>query len=578
MQVVRPPTDLDRIFRFGDFEYSVRAGELRRNGEVVRLQYQPLRVLLALLEYPGEVVTRDEIRERAWPDDSVQDFDNSLRVAVAKLRQAFGDDADNPQYIETLPRRGYRWLCPVTVHDIPPNLIEPAADREFPHGGIPRTQTLPLGERPDSISPAPTRGRILLKRVLVSLALWAIVMASIWFLRPGPPLTDQVVVPLTTYPGLENMPALSPDGSQVAFAWTGTNPQDPYSVYVKRIGEDGARRITETPSGASDANPVWTPDGSSVLFFRRAGAPNSGIYVAPSQGGQARQLLPVSLSSRRVRRARFDLSPDGKTLVYPDHVPEQKTIALFVLNLQTMKSRQLTYPPPDTEGDGDPVFSHDGQNVAYQRAIADLQQVYVVPTAGGVAQLLTDDNHVDLDGLAWTADDKQILLGSPQLRRISSTKGAQIPTVVSYVPGPVLFPSLRGNRLAYSLAWNNANIWKLDLSGPSRASGSPTKLITSTRQQAAASFSPDSSQIAFQSDRSGDWEIWKSNRDGSNAVQLTHYRGPLTGTPRWSPDGREIAFDTRSNGKSEIYAIPETPCRRGRATANGCITPRTAAG
>ena len=83
----------------------------------------------------------------------------------------------------------------------------------------------------------------------------------------------------------------------------------------------------------------------------------------------------------------------------------------------------------------------------------------------------------------------------------------------------------------------------------------PTKLITSTRQQAAASFSPDGSQIAFQSDRSGSWEIWKANRDGSNAVQLTHFHGPLTGTPRWSPDGRQIAFDSRNSGNSEIYVI-----------------------
>ena len=124
MPVVRSPSHLDRIFRFGEFEFSVRAGELRRNGEVVRLQYQPLRVLVVLLEYSGELVTREEIRERAWSNDSVQDFDNSLRVAVAKLRQAFGDDADDPRYIETLPRRGYRWLYPVTVHEIKPNVID----------------------------------------------------------------------------------------------------------------------------------------------------------------------------------------------------------------------------------------------------------------------------------------------------------------------------------------------------------------------------------------------------------------------------------------------------------------------
>ena len=84
------PSQLNRIFRFGEFDFSVRAGELRKNGEVVRLQLQPLKVLHALLDQSGEVVTRDELRERVWPDDSVQDFDNSLRVAINKLRQAFG--------------------------------------------------------------------------------------------------------------------------------------------------------------------------------------------------------------------------------------------------------------------------------------------------------------------------------------------------------------------------------------------------------------------------------------------------------------------------------------------------------
>jgi len=86
MSAVRPPTHLDRVYRFGDFEYSVRSGELRQNGKVVRLQYQPLRVLLVLLENSGEVVTGEEIRDRVWQGAAIQDFDNSLRVAVNKLR------------------------------------------------------------------------------------------------------------------------------------------------------------------------------------------------------------------------------------------------------------------------------------------------------------------------------------------------------------------------------------------------------------------------------------------------------------------------------------------------------------
>jgi len=92
LPVVVSPSQINRIYRFGDFEFSVRALELRKSGDAVRLQQQPLRVLLALLENSGEVVTRDDIRERVWPGVPVQDFDNSLRVAIDKLRQALGAD------------------------------------------------------------------------------------------------------------------------------------------------------------------------------------------------------------------------------------------------------------------------------------------------------------------------------------------------------------------------------------------------------------------------------------------------------------------------------------------------------
>src|SRR3979490_1890137 len=105
------------ILRFGVFEVDVRSGELRKQGVRIKMQEQPFHVLTVLLQRPGEVVTREELRSQNWPADTFVDFDNSLNTAINKLREALGDSADSPRFIETLPRRGYRFIAPVTGED-----------------------------------------------------------------------------------------------------------------------------------------------------------------------------------------------------------------------------------------------------------------------------------------------------------------------------------------------------------------------------------------------------------------------------------------------------------------------------
>src|SRR5881392_58514 len=102
---------------FGVFEVDLRAAELRKHGVRIKLQEQPFQILSLLLEHPGEVVTRDELREKLWPAHTFVDFDRSLNKAMTKLRAALGDSADSPRYVETIPRHGYRFLAPVTCHN-----------------------------------------------------------------------------------------------------------------------------------------------------------------------------------------------------------------------------------------------------------------------------------------------------------------------------------------------------------------------------------------------------------------------------------------------------------------------------
>ena len=113
------------VARFGTFEISFESGELRKAGVRIKVQQQPLKLLEILLEHPGEMVTRDELRTRIWPQESFGDFDQAVNVAIAKLRGALGDSAENPRYIETLPRRGYRFIAEVAIVDAPKTLPRP---------------------------------------------------------------------------------------------------------------------------------------------------------------------------------------------------------------------------------------------------------------------------------------------------------------------------------------------------------------------------------------------------------------------------------------------------------------------
>src|SRR5215813_11386466 len=103
------------VVRFGTYEVSLKSGEVRKAGIRIKVQQQPMKLLAILLERPGEVVTREELRGRVWPNESFGDFDQAVNVAVAKLRSALGDSAENPRYIETLPKRGYRFIAAVSV-------------------------------------------------------------------------------------------------------------------------------------------------------------------------------------------------------------------------------------------------------------------------------------------------------------------------------------------------------------------------------------------------------------------------------------------------------------------------------
>ena len=193
--------------------------------------------------------------------------------------------------------------------------------------------------------------------------------------------------------------------------------------------------------------------------------------------------------------------------------------------------------------------------------------------AGGTPRRITSGNKDQVEGLAWTSDGEADFSSAAfgNLRQASVGKRDNVISPrcpVHLAPSTALRCATANSRTRRRGSPPTSGVW--NWMAPKRAIGQPKLLISSTRQQAAPSISPDGSAIVFQSDRSGSWEIWKSDRDGSNPVQLTSFKGPLTGTPRWSPDGWQIAFDSRVDGSAEIYVIsPEGGRPRALTTGEG---------
>lgn len=547
-----------RSFRFSVFEADLRAGELRKNGARVKLQDQPFQILALLLENPGDLVSREELRQRLWPIDTFVDFDHSLNSAVKKLRQALNDDADTPRFVETVPRRGYRFIAPVQTGA--GNGSSVAVPAGLPPDADP-SSALAVGRSGDDRSLTYTAwhrrhwklGAAALAGFLLALGMGA------WFglFRTAKPAVSALVrlVPLTNTPIGDSEPSFSPDGNEIAFAWDGEK-HDRMDIYVKQIGTENSIQITQ--NFGSNFLPAWSPDGRYIGFVHWARNEKPGVYIVPALGGTPRKLLelpPDDVSCKPL----LSWSPDGKRLAYSYKPTAEEPCAIYALSIDTLESHRLSTPPSPSVGDYDGQFSPDGKSIAFIRDTKDVRDIYLMPSSGGDAHRLTFDDRL-LEGIAWMPDSQEVLFSSNRggagwgLWRIPVAGGTPQRAAVGADRAQMPVVSLKGHRLAYSDQYWNEDIWRIPV-GPGHHGGKPEKLIYSTLQEEGPQYSPDGRHIVFQSTRSGSFEIWRCDADGSHLVQLTSFNGPLTGTPRWSPDSRQISFDTRLTPHPNVYVI-----------------------
>jgi Tol biopolymer transport system component/DNA-binding winged helix-turn-helix (wHTH) protein len=551
---------------FGPFELDPDAGQLRKRGVALRLQPKQFVVLLMLAQRAGEVVSRQEIQQRVWGDGTFVDFDRGINFCINQIRAALGDDAERPRYIETIPRRGYRFIAN----------IEGNGKVESDVSGSSAPGTAPSRDNESDKQPTPPPAPFLTtKRVLVgSLVLLAsivtvLLVVRLWqretlFGEANRGATSVRSVPLMTFPGEFLGMALSPDASEIAFTWNGPELRK-WNIYVQRIGGDRPLQITNTQGGMI-AWVDWSPDGR-LLVFGRCGDDNHGsIYTIPALGGPEHRITDVAC---KWGGAGAVWTPDGQSLLFPDACVDGGSLGIVAFAFSTGKKRCLAAPESNSVNFYSPMGSPDGKYVAFRRVTTSrVSDLFVVPFQGGTPRRLTAEAR-RIGQYVWAPDGKSITftsdregVGGRRVWKVSINGGSIEPEndalLAKIYPNqmPLSVLSRDRRRLAYVNEHIDSNwILRVRLAGAGGRILSQDKVLQSPAVIGNPGLSADGTHIAFAWTLSGAENIWTADADGRNTLQLTSFSGEMAGAPRWSPDGKWLVFDRRPVDHAQIFMI-----------------------
>lgn len=553
----------NEICEFGSFRLDRRERLLVRDGATISLTPKAFDLLLALIERHGRLAEKEELFQTVWPETIVEESNLSSNIAL--IRKALNDGENGQKFIETVPKRGYRFVA--EVREVTRIQVEPTPSATPPVLELPPQSATPRRRFPLWLWVLPVLGLVVVGYFATDR--WRAPHES-----DAVPLTT--ITPFTTLPGREYEPTFSPDGNQIAFAWHGGG-SDNADIYVKQIGNETSVRLTTNP--APDRGPSWSPDGRWIAFTRQGGNEN-GLYLIPSLGGAERKIATLAPALLPEWPVPLSWTPDSEWLAVHDKSSPQEPYAIYLVARETGEKRRLT-TPQTKDGDGQPTVSPDGKTVLFTRDHNGARRYpYLIPITGGEPQQVLIDDDTAVTHPTWTPDGRAILFissrdsgrgGSNDLCQVAVTGGTpvKVEAVKEKLSNFVL--SRQGKRLAWAQSVHDTNIWRLELDATGQPKTAPQQLLASTRMDVDARFSPDGSKIAFTSNRSGNWQIWVAESDGQHPVQLTSFDGPLAGSPRWSPDGKQIAFDYRTAGNPDIYVISAEggkPRRLTTASAN----------
>jgi Tol biopolymer transport system component/DNA-binding winged helix-turn-helix (wHTH) protein len=514
------------------FEANLGTGELRKSGIRIRIQAQPFRILSMLLERPGEVVTREEIQQRLWGNDTVVDFDHSLGTAVNKIREALGDSAENPRFIETLARRGYRFIAPVVAPENSQAAISALA---------------PQAERRAQSASQRSRwiAAVIIATILIGLAFLAgLRIASS---PPTPALITQMTYSGRVSPGdpqFESLPGTATDGSRIYFSQIENGRSEmaqaliadgetstlgvPAEIAAPSLGDisrDGSKLLLRNhlATGAEQAlwivstiggearripgiqahDATWMPDGQRILY-----AFDDDLYIAREDGTDQHKFAGLQGRAFWLR-----WSPDGSILRFTLLNSQNHTTALWEISSRGTNAHPLlagwNTPPAECCGS----WTADGRYYVFQA---------------------TRDGESNL----WQLDDKPGLFSHADPEQITNGPLSYQAPITSRDGDRIFFIGLntRSELLSYDTRNSNFVPYASNLSNARRVE-----------------FSRDQQWVAWiQQD---DGSLWRSRLDGSQRVQLTA-KPMQVFMMHWSADGRQIVLMGREPGKVwKLYTV-----------------------
>jgi Tol biopolymer transport system component len=370
------------------------------------------------------------------------------------------------------------------------------------------------------------------------------------------PRAEQKRVALASDAGANAYPAFSADGKRVAYSARGASHGAAFHVFVRTLPAGAALQLTNGES--SDIGPVWSPDGARLAFLRIAERRAEYISI-PADGGAERQVAEFGGAPADTGQPLPAVSwtRDGKSLAVVE-TGEKQLPAIALVSLADGAVRRITTPPEGSEGDSTPAVSPDGNSLAFVRATGpDSADIYLCDLAGGSLRRLTFDDRA-IRGIAWTPDGQDVVYAANRadrwrLWRLPAYGGS--PREIAVAGAQAHFPAIapQGRRLVYTDSPSVSAIWRVALGAPDSDERS---IIRSLGRESAPAYSPDGKHIADVSDQTGADEIWVSDADGGNRLQLTRLKGPRISRPRWSPDGRLLLFEARADRGAEVYTMP----------------------